>query len=158
KCKAKADCLFQGAPPMSDCCNSLCVDLTASPDNCGACGRSCGGGKLCCNAACIDTTSDVKNCGGCGKTCALPTATAGCAASAWTVASCNAGFGDRNKQAMDGCEVDVTTSVSNCGACAMVCPTPPGATAACAMGVCGVGMCNAGLADCDKMSMNGCES
>ena len=52
----------------------------------------------------ISTVSDVGNCGGCGIICSLSNATAGCAASACFVASCNAGFVDANGAAVDGCE------------------------------------------------------
>src|SRR5512140_751683 len=40
-----------GAPPPPTCtlpqvaCGTLCVNLDNSPDNCGACGHSCGGGQ-----------------------------------------------------------------------------------------------------------------
>ena len=49
-------------------CGSACVDLTADPDNCGACGAACGA-SACCKSACVDTKTSNANCGACGVTC-----------------------------------------------------------------------------------------
>jgi hypothetical protein len=39
------------------------------------------------------------------------------------VIACNAGFGNCNGSAVDGCEVDLTSNPANCGACGTVCAT-----------------------------------
>ncbi len=93
-------------------------------------------------------SSDPNNCDGCGNVCALPSATAGCAAGACTIASCNAGYGDCNKTASDGCEVALD-SISNCGSCGHACTTSvTHATAACNKSTCGI-KCDAGYTSCN---------
>src|SRR5439155_6139760 len=65
---------------------------------------------------------DVNNCGMCGKVCgALPHAKAKCAGGACVLGACDAGWGDCNGSAIDGCETDTTSNASNCGACGKMC-------------------------------------
>jgi hypothetical protein len=70
--------------------------------------------------------------------------------------ACLTGFGDCDADPTNGCEVDLTTDVASCGACAAAC-TLPGATPACVDGLCAVGACDAGFGDCDVDPVNGCE-
>jgi hypothetical protein len=91
----------------------------------------------------------------CGNACATPTnTTALCSAStcAWI---CKAGYYDCNKVASDGCEIDATSDVNNCGGCGVICPTPPNATPTCSGTGCGF-TCVAGYADCTAAP--GCET
>lgn len=70
---------------------------------------------------------------------ARPHATAGCdSGGACVLAGCEAGFADCNHDPSDGCDTDVRTDTSNCGACGNACPIPPNATATCAAGACGL--------------------
>lgn len=78
--------------PAAICCGGEpCVDIMASTENCGACGKTCrtkescnngncvclGGGRTatcgtnasCCSDGCHDVSSDASNCGGCGVAC-----------------------------------------------------------------------------------------
>lgn len=70
--------------PPEHPCNGVCVDLTADPMNCGACGVTCGAGRYCvggtcgvlcapprilCAGACVDPESDPEHCGRCGNVC-----------------------------------------------------------------------------------------
>lgn len=77
-------------PSVPDCrrgftkCGAVCVDVSTSPQHCGACGVDCGGsecsngkcaapcddpGRRRCAGSCVDLSSDEGNCGGCGVTC-----------------------------------------------------------------------------------------
>jgi hypothetical protein len=51
----------------------------------------------------------------------MPNSTPACVSSACKVGSCNAGFADCNGVAADGCETNLNTSATNCGACGKVC-------------------------------------
>jgi hypothetical protein len=65
------------------CPNAGCIDVTASAQNCGACGVACATGKHCaagkcecavgqmaCGDACADLMTDRTHCGSCEQTCA----------------------------------------------------------------------------------------
>lgn len=57
---------------------------------------------------------------------------------------CPAGFGDCNGVASDGCETDLATSATHCGACARVCVSP----ARCVAGACPGSTCRAPMSAC----------
>ncbi len=155
------------------------VNTLTSTANCGGCGNACsaaGGTASCAAGACsivcatgrancngnaadgceVDTTASLSHCGMCGRACALANATPTCSAGACAVASCNAGFGNCDGAAANGCEVNLTNTATSCGLCGRACALP-NATAACAAGACAIAMCNAGFADCDGVASNGCE-
>ena len=88
---------------------------------------------------------------------------------------CPSGYGDCDLNTANGCEVNLATSASSCGACGNVCP----AGRSCAAGACvapavdagtdagtdagggvdsGSLVCAAGLGDCDLNAANGCET
>lgn len=104
-------------------CNNVCVDLSGSNANCGACGKSCPSGQSCysgmcrcptgqavCNGACQDVSTNVNSCGSCTNVCAKG---ASCAAG---VCTCPA-----PQAACSGTCVDVTKDPQNCGTCGMKC-------------------------------------
>jgi hypothetical protein len=153
-----ADC--NGAP------GDGCEVSTTTVSNCGACGRACVGAngtatcssQLCgitCNAGygnCNGTLTDgcetnlgtsASNCGACNSLCSLPNATAGCVASACTIASCNAGYGNCDGLAANGCERNLNSDNANCGACGNACS----AGQLCSAGVC-VTSCGSGQTSC----------
>jgi hypothetical protein len=137
-------------------------ELATSTDinNCGACGYACGsvpnaGSTKCvageCQAATCDggfgdcnktfsdgceadLRADKANCGACGNACAATAnvMSTSCAASACAITACNAGYLDCNVQYADGCEVNVNSDSSSCGACGNVCKV-----GACMSGKCG---------------------
>jgi hypothetical protein len=100
---------------------------------------------------------DPKNCGSCGKVCSLANAAVGCASGGCTVASCTTGYGDCNKTAADGCEVNLNTDAKNCGTCGAPCSLA-NAASTCSGGSCALGACTTGFANCDGKPANGCEA
>lgn len=69
--------------------------------------------------------------------------------------TCSAGYGDCDKSAANGCEVDTAQTVAHCGGCGMAC-SAANSTASCQSGSCRY-TCSAGFADCDQNMANGCE-
>ncbi|MBL8601077.1 MAG: hypothetical protein JNK72_04050 [Myxococcales bacterium] len=162
-------------------CDGVCADLQSNVSHCGGCGRVCqapanasarcasGACSFACNAGFGDCDGNPANgcetslattassCGACGRACSLANATPVCSASQCAVASCNAGFGNCDGNAANGCETNLTSTVSACGACGRACSLA-NATAACASGRCTVAACNAGFGDCDGDPANGCET
>jgi hypothetical protein len=166
-------------------CNGMATDgcevnTRISTANCAACGRSCSPPNAtgsCTNSVCrvdmctgswadcdnavangceANTNTSADHCGACGASCnAAANATATCADGLCT-RTCATGFADCNGNPSDGCEVDVRTTVSNCGACNTACALP-NAVNTCMGGVCGISSCVAGFADCDGNVTNGCE-
>ena len=101
-------------------------------------------------------SADPNNCGACGRVCGLPNATARCVGGVCTIATCNAGYADCNGNASDGCEINLMSDVRNCGACGNVCSFA-NASGACVGGVCTIVTCNAGFADCNRFAGDGYE-
>ena len=71
--------------------------------------------------------------------------------------ACDATHADCNADPSDGCEVDISTDVGNCGACANACPSDATDTATCAGGHCGI-QCLTGHGDCNNDPTDGCEN
>ena len=161
-------------------CNTVYTQVASDNLNCGTCGNVCsfvnasstcvgGACTLTCNAGyancdnniatgCeINITNNVNNCGNCGTVCPV-----GANASSATCSSsvcglvCNAGFGNCDNLSANGCEINLTNNVYNCGSCGTVCPTSVNSSATCTSGTCGIA-CNAGFANCDNNAGNGCE-
>ncbi len=158
------------------------IALFADNANCGKCGNQCAfgnagascNGGVCAIGACnagfsdcnqnsadgceVAINADTANCGACGRHCTLPNAVPACVQGTCAIAACDAGYADCNHNAVlaDGCEVNLSADVTNCGACGNLCVVP-NATPICSAGACAVGSCNAGYADCDQDAGNGCE-
>jgi plastocyanin len=109
--------------------NGCEVNIFTSPRDCGACGRICPTG---------DNASPFCMGGRCALTCAT-------------------NFADCDANAANGCELNISNSVDNCGACRRPC-TLANATAGCAASACTLVSCNAGFSNCDGIVMNGCET
>ncbi len=129
----------------------------------GRCGYTCAAGMADCDGdpanGCERAVSrDASHCGRCNNVCparagaAMPRCDMGVCG-----VNCNAGLGDCDGDAANGCETSVRTSVAHCGACGTACPVPAHATATCTAGRCGY-TCAAGFGDCDGDASNGCEA
>jgi hypothetical protein len=105
----------------------------------------------------VNIQTDVNNCGACGTVCSFPNATSACVNSTCQVSACSDGYGDCDANPANGCETNVQSNVSNCGACGRVCSLP-NATSACENSSCRVSACSATYSDCDGDPANGCES
>jgi hypothetical protein len=82
----------------------------------------CGITEKSCNGACVSQTDPAYGCttNACSA-CAVAHAVPMCALGACGVASCNAGYGDCNAKATDGCETEVATAHDHCGTCDNAC-------------------------------------
>jgi len=119
------------------------ANLQNDPMNCGQCGTVCGPLCICiqgqCGHSCFKGSAHCpgdppcgctllgtnKNCRFCGDVCALSNATSECipmpTGNTCTLASCNAGYLDCDKNPANGCEVDGNTDPANCGMCGNAC-------------------------------------
>lgn len=145
-----------------------CEATLNSPEHCGACERACSfaNAKSACDdgacrlVACAKSFGDcdlklangcerslrtVRDCGACGATCSLPNAAATCDSGRCALLSCNAGFGDCNGIASDGCETPLD-GAEHCGKCDVRCDPPK---PNCGGGRCSAISCDATHADCD---------
>jgi len=102
-------------------------------------------------------SSTPGNC--CGVSCPRPAhATAATCTAGACGFTCEAGWGDCDGVAANGCEVDLATSVANCGACGAACrAAPTGEAPRCMGATCGL-MCRGLFADCNGDIADGCEA
>ncbi len=106
----------------------------------------------------FNVSSDVNNCGLCGNHCSAPFASSlACSSGACSLVSCQALRGDCNGAYVDGCETNLATDPTHCGACNLACAATNASTYSCNGGNCGVATCQNGYANCDGLYSNGCE-
>ncbi len=130
----RGDCTSPPAPGFDDGCET---NLDATPAHCGACGRACASTNV-----------------------AIPACAGGLCTSL-----CSVGFGNCVAPAApapdNGCETNVETNPSHCGACARACATTNVQTRTCAAGIC-TSTCNAGFGNCttplSPAADDGCET
>jgi hypothetical protein len=158
----RADALRRGvlrpADSVAHCgqCNRACTAGQVCSNS--ACVTTCAGGLSNCSGACVDIFSSTAHCGGCGSACALANATQTCSGGTCGIGACSPGFANCNGMTADGCEVNITTSVTNCNGCNNSCATLPGVnSASCVAGACANLVCFAGRANCNGNSGDGCE-
>jgi hypothetical protein len=156
------------------------TNLLTDPNHCGACGSVCNplhAVPACISGACTvgsceapyddcdhyanngcetNLSAEVENCGACGMACLAINGTPRCEGSQCRI-DCNAGFGDCNGDARDGCEKAVTSDVNNCNGCGIECPDDGGVTPYCLNGVCGGTVCPEGFGNCNGDPSDECE-
>ena len=178
-CTVNNDCNKLGGGSL--CCSTVCVNPASDIKHCGACGAVCespaNGTPGCVGGHCViaicspgfedcdkamvngcETTvsNDPLNCGKCGNACkpfsnGLPTCVNGICA-----AICAPNYADCDGNVMNGCEIDTTFDIKNCGGCGRTCGAPPNAEPYCDLGKCGFRP-KIGFADCDANPGNGAE-
>ncbi len=155
-----------GCDTNSQCCSGYCANgekCTCPPAP--ACNSycPCPSGQTCCNGTCINSQTDVNNCGACGHVCSFPDASAACSGGTCVLVACNAGFGNCDGNAANGCETNLQTDAQNCGQCGHICAS--GET--CVSGACtcgsagdcpnGQNCCNGVCVD-EQTNINNCGS
>lgn len=153
------------------------TDLSTIED-CGSCGVRCSdvNGEASCTArgcviACSDgyddcdddvatgcearLATDASHCGSCGNECTNEHGSTRCTDGECSP-RCDGGFGDCDGDPANGCETDLTTSLSHCGACGERC-APAHAEGVCEDGVC-TAECDADYDDCNGYAADGCEA
>lgn len=156
-------------------------DVQNNPQHCGDCATDCiatKGSNWICNAGVcevtncvppttgdcdknkangceVDLTSDENHCGFCTNACALPNAASACSQGVCVVTTCNSGWANCDGNDKNGCETNIATDKSNCGACGKVCNGTNG-VAGCAKGACNI-LCYNGFQNCDGNADTGCE-
>ena len=146
-------------------CGTVCnpAQATAACDVAGttaACGYgTCNAGFESCDGndgnGCERSTRTLTDCGGCGVACALAGGTETCASGTCAVGTCDAGLGNCDTVASNGCETALN-SLTNCGGCGTACNLT-NATESCATGTCTITACSGGFDDCNGSAGDGCE-
>ncbi len=147
-----------GCPPFDDHTLGTCRD--------GVCGYECAEGWADCDleialTGCETDLTRPESCGSCEVSCPVLDNTSPTCALGECGFECVAGWQDCNGDAVDGCEIDLSHSAANCGACGNECPfpDPPRAhtSGLCVDGACDIG-CDEGWGDCNADSTDGCET
>lgn len=117
-----------------------------------------------CNSAAADgcevnLSDNINHCGSCNTACvAGPNVSLiSCEAGACKILSCAAGWGNCDGNVLNGCEVNLNTSVNHCGSCPNKCPTVPNSKPSCDGGICKL-TCDTNFDDCNKTLNDGCEA
>lgn len=168
-------------------CGDITCGSCAAPDTCGGagvpnqCGCSCDvpNATTTCHAGvckiedCADGFGDCDSkadtgceaefakspahCGSCGNACSFANATASCESGTCKLAACSGSYGNCDGQESNGCETNLDTALSHCGACASACSLA-NAAESCVGGSCKLGACSSGYGNCDGKDSTGCET
>jgi len=186
----RGDCLACTSG-YDDCDGDGICEILTSTTGCGSCSNNCNskiiGATPVCSAGNCDYTQCLPNygdcdgvrsngcetdlrtsaahCNECNKACPTPlqlhAATSTCVASACNHGACTIGWDNCDGDATNGCELDVTADVNNCGSCGTNCTSAAMhvVTASCAANACTYsGACAAGYHNCNDDATDGCET
>src|SRR5687767_7852534 len=73
-----------------------------------------------CNTTYTQVANDNNNCGSCGNVCSFSNASSVCVNGSCSL-SCNTGYANCDNILSNGCEINITNDVNNCGSCGTVC-------------------------------------
>jgi hypothetical protein len=115
-------------PAHCNTCNNVCPGAANATPFCagGQCGIACDPTHLNCNGDAADgcevtQATDPSHCNACDNACVTgPRATPRCFGGLCSII-CDAGFGDCNSSAADGCEINHKTDAAHCGTCNNAC-------------------------------------
>ncbi len=98
------------------------------------------------------------NCGACGQNCnrVFANGAGRCDGLACELVGCTGTYSDCNRDAADGCEVDLATNTANCGACGRTCELA-NAFESCGAGLCLLLACEGTYDNCNRDPADGCE-
>ncbi len=143
-------CAFPGA-------NGICVDPDAGTCEMGTCligFKDCDQNLQ--NGCEVYVAQDPSNCGACGNVCPeVANATVQCIIGSCML-QCAPGFKDCDKDVANGCEIDITSDASHCGACKNACFPFTNADSICIDSACRM-KCLEPFVDCDGSIGTGCE-
>lgn len=114
------------------------ADLAKDSNNCGVCGAACINTQNATLVTCDTGKCTILSCAGNPPTGSAPQ---------W--ADCDGLYNN-------GCEIDLRSSLANCGVCNSRCVDKPHAKASCKLSICQQ-TCDPGWSDCDNNAKNGCE-
>jgi hypothetical protein len=156
--------------------NNGCETAVTTLTNCGNCGVTCNlqnATSTCSTGTCqvascntgfdncdgvhsngceVNKNTNVNNCGSCGNVCSFANASASCSGGACQLGNCNAGSGNCDGNASNGCETNTTNNSSHCGACNNACTSPQ----VCTNSSCGSVGCPTGYVTCGNNNC-GCQ-
>ncbi len=169
----QGECAAQCSGGLTDCSGG-CFDIQIDVRHCGECDLPCAvpnaingcQGGSCTVSGCetgfadcnelpvdgceIDIKTDPDHCGECGQVCSgFPNAVPICRNGACAMGACEPGFGNCNGSSFDGCETEIDSNTSNCGACGMACEV----WEFCVAGSC-TDQCPDGLTNCGGVCMD----
>lgn len=109
-----------------------------------------------------ELATDLNHCGACDALCdptPLNMVNATCDAGNCVYDTCAQGFDDCDSDLItNGCEINLTSDINNCGACDTTCTVQAFSTDVdCADSACVITQCEDGRLDCDTTYANGCE-
>lgn len=155
-CGARVDCSAAPNVQSATCTAGGCGITTCNPGFANCDGNAANGCEVNLNSV---TSCGTMCAGRVDCTGASNVNTATCSAGVCGITTCDAGFGNCDGNAANGCEVNLnapTTCGATCGARTDCSAEPNVMTGTCSAGVCGVAMCNSGFGDCTAGA--GCET